>query len=204
MESLANIINRGLIPVPADLDGPASGRRGVGRRADGRRAGPRGPMDDRLTQRTRNRRFKNGTRQVEDEWRDSDGNVTHTREREYDDEGEEDYDSGIHEPDDQPGVEGAGHNGNDNCGWNPMSGCTKKSVKIWQATVQPGAHQDTDGRAAGPSLGQEAVTNTGDSTFDSGVSGGGGGDGQPDPCRIAGCGGPGPIGPGGDSPAAAS
>ena len=107
-------------------------------------------------------------------------------------------------PDSQPGAEGSGHNGNDNCGWNPMSGCTKKSNPIWKAAVQPGAHQDTGGRSAGPSLGQEAVTNTGDSTFDSGVSGGGGGDGQPDPCRIAGCGGPGPIGPGGDSPAAAS
>jgi hypothetical protein len=94
-------------------------------------------------------------------------------------------------PDGQPGVEGRGPGGADNCGWNPMNGCTKKSTPIWKATVQPGAHQDTGGRSAGPSLGQEAVTNTGDGTFDSGVSGGGGGGGQPDPCVVAGsCGGP--------------
>jgi hypothetical protein len=106
-------------------------------------------------------------------------------------------------PDSQPGVEGAGHNGNDNCGWNPMIGCTKRSVKIWDATKQPGAHQDNGGGSAGPRLGQEAVTNTGDGTFDSGVSGGGGGGGRPDPCLTAGgCGGP--IGDAGGSPGPAS
>jgi len=94
-------------------------------------------------------------------------------------------------PDGQPGVEGRGPGGADNCGWNPMNGCTKRSVKIWDAMVQPGAHQDTGGSAARPSLGQEAVTNTGDGTFDSGVSGGGGGNGRPNPCLTAGdCGGP--------------
>lgn len=106
------------------------------------------------------------------------------------------------DPDGQPGVEGRGPGGADNCGWNPMSGCTKKSTPIWKAAVQPGAHQDTDGRAAGPSLGQEAVTNSGDGTFDSGVSGGGGGGGPHNPCDMADCGN-GPIGNGvgGRSPA---
>jgi hypothetical protein len=103
-------------------------------------------------------------------------------------------------PDSQPGAEGSGPGGADNCGFNPMSGCTKQSNPISKAMVQPGAHQDTDGRAAGPSLGQEAVTNTGDSTFDSGASRGGGGAGQPDPCLTAG--GCGPITEGGANPAA--
>lgn len=105
------------------------------------------------------------------------------------------------EPDSQPGAEGRGPGGNDNCGWNPISGCTKRAVKIWDAMGQPGSHQDTDGSAAGPSLGQEAVTNTGDSTFDSGVSGGGGG-GQPDPCVTAG--GCGPIRDAGGGPGPAN
>jgi len=103
-------------------------------------------------------------------------------------------------PDSQPGAEGSGPGGADNCGFNPMSGCTRKSTPIWKAAVQPGAHQDTDGGAAGPSLGQEAVTNTGDGTFDSGASRGGGGAGQPDPCLTAG--GCGPITEGGANPAA--
>ena len=107
------------------------------------------------------------------------------------------------EPAGQFGAEGRGPGGADNCGWNPMSGCTKRFVKIWDAMVKPGAHQNTGASAAGPSLGQEAVTNTGDGTFDSDFSGGGGGGGRPDPCLTAGgCGGP--IGDAGGSPGPAS
>ena len=59
-----------------------------------------------------------------------------------------------------------------------FTGCTTKSQ----------LDGGTDGSAARRSLGQEAVTNTGDSTFDSGPSGRDGNPGRPNPCLTADCG----------------
>jgi hypothetical protein len=70
--------------------------------------------------------------------------------------------------------------GNDNCNWNPVLGrCTKRQTSRQDMTGQPGPGQEgaasTGTGSSAPRLGSEAVSNTGDSNYSSGRTGGSGG-----------------------------
>lgn len=67
-------------------------------------------------------------------------------------------------------------NSNNDCNWVPGLGCTNKRASKQDMTSQPGRTDSGSGQSATPRLGREAVTNSGDATYNSavqrGVSGG--------------------------------